>query len=44
MRGYDPAAHRAPPVRGKGKAHLTLFVVSVVGSPFRPVTADSGLW
>jgi len=41
---YDPGARRSLPVRGKGEAHLQKMLVFVVGSPFRPVIADSGLW
>jgi hypothetical protein len=41
---YDRGARRTPPVRGKGEAHLQVMVVLVVGSPFRPAMADSGLW
>ncbi len=44
MRVTIPAAHRAPPVRGEGKAHLSKVVVPVFGVSFPARIADSGLW
>jgi hypothetical protein len=43
MEGYDRGARRTLPVRGKGEAHLQKMVVFVLGSPFLPEIADSGL-